>query len=242
MKHNMTDRNAVALSIWKSQTHLASMQFVARRGPLRRTLRVAVVALAGAAFAASAQRSAEPVSSSPPPLQLWVMQTGDNERAPFIIIDKRQARLWLFNDAGKLLGDTQVLLGRAQGDSSVPGIGEREMKNIRVHERTTPAGRFVAEAGRNQEGEDIFWIDYDAAVSMHRIRVSNPAEQRAQRLASPTATDNRISFGCVNVPAQFYDQRIRPVFTGRRGVVYVLPETVPAGVLFKPGRNLPGRP
>ena len=36
-------------------------------------------------------------------------------------------------------------------------------------ERTTPAGRFVAERGQNLRGEDVVWIDYDAAVLMHRV-------------------------------------------------------------------------
>jgi len=171
-----------------------------------------------------------------------VLQTGDNERAPFIIIDKRLARMWLFTATGQPLGESPVLLGQARGDASVAGIGERDMKDILPHERTTPAGRFVAEAGRNHAGEDIFWIDYDAAVSMHRVRATNPVERRLQRLASTTAVDNRISYGCINVPATFYDRHIRAAFSGQRGVVYVLPETMPARVLFKSRNGLPGGP
>jgi len=185
---------------------------------------------------AFAQTNASAPAYAPAPapaLQQWVMQTGDNENAPFIIIDKRQARLWLFTAAGQPLGDTPVLLGLAHGDESVPGIGERAMKDIQTHERTTPAGRFIAEVGRNADGEDIFWIDYDAAVSMHRVRASNPAERRLQRLATPTPTDNRISYGCINVPTQFYDQRIHPIFSSQGGIVYVLPETLPSLAMFK---------
>jgi hypothetical protein len=63
-----------------------------------------------------------------------------------------------------------VLLGLARGDVSVPGIGERKISDINPHERTTPAGRFISEPGRNLSGEDIVWVDYDAAVSMHRVR------------------------------------------------------------------------
>ena len=132
----------------------------------------------------------------------------------------------------QLLGQTPVLLGLAQGDLSVPGIGERAMADIQPHERTTPAGRFVIEAGRNAQGEDIFWIDYDAAVSMHRVRALNAAERRLQRLASPTPADNRISYGCINVPAAFYDAQIRRLFTMRQGRVYVLPDTLPLRAVF----------
>jgi hypothetical protein len=163
-----------------------------------------------------------------------VLETGDNHKAPFIIIDKTQARLWLFSAAGQPMGDTPVLLGLAKGDNSVPGIGDRAMKDIRPHERTTPAGRFMAEAGRNADGEDIFWIDYDAAVSMHRVRATNPSERRLQRLATPSPADNRISYGCINVPAQFYNQRIQPALASQHGVVYVLPESMPLQSMFKP--------
>ncbi len=140
--------------------------------------------------------------------------------------------LHLFDAAGKPRGSSPILLGLAVGDDSVPGIGERKMSDILPAERTTPAGRFVSEPGRNLQGEDIVWIDYDAAVSMHRVRTSNKADRRLQRLATPTVADNRISYGCVNVPAAFYDALIKPVFGVKPAVIYVLPETRPAGTIF----------
>jgi len=163
----------------------------------------------------------------------WVVHSGDNRQLPFTVIDKVNARIFVFDAAGRLRGASPILLGLARGDDSVPGIGERKMSEIRPDERTTPAGRFVAERGRNLNGEDIFWIDYDAAVSMHRVRASNPQERRLQRLASPTAADNRISYGCVNVPARFYNEVIDPAFTPAAGVIYVLPETRPAHEVFE---------
>jgi len=192
----------------------------------------ASAALAPDAAAQPRQIRAELLHADAKAVLRWVRQSQDNEGAPFIVIDKRQARLWLFDARGSLLGDTPVLLGLARGDASVPGIGEREMADIQRHERTTPAGRFIAEPGVNASGEDIFWIDYDAAVSMHRVRAVNAAERRLQRLASPSMADNRISYGCINVPAAFYDRRIRPLFLSGRGVVYVLPEQVPLRSLF----------
>jgi len=67
-------------------------------------------------------------------------------------------------------------------------------------------------------------VDYAAAISLHRVVTTNPKERRAQRLASPSALDNRISYGCINVPAPFYDTVVRPAFTGTSGIVYILPE------------------
>ncbi|MDT4888495.1 hypothetical protein FQZ97_1250530 [compost metagenome] len=79
-------------------------------------------------------------------------------------------------------------------------------------------------AGRNHTGEDVVWVDHGAAVSMHRVRTTQPTERRLERLASPAVADKRISYGCINVPADFYDAHIRPVFSGRHAVIYVLPE------------------
>jgi len=95
---------------------------------------------------------------------------------------------------------------------------------VRPSERTTPAGRFVAQPGKNAGHEDVLWVDYDAAVSMHRVRATNPAEHRLERLASPTPKDNRISYGCINMPVKFFEQTLWPTFGKRGGIVYVLPE------------------
>lgn len=155
-----------------------------------------------------------------------IVAAADNRAAPFAVVDKKNARVFVFDAAGRLQGWSPVLLGLARGDDSVPGIGEREMSRIRPDERTTPAGRFRTEPGRNTKGEDIVWIDYDAAVSMHRVRTTDKSERRLERLASPSVADNRVSYGCINVPAEFYDAYIKPALGSRRGVVYVLPETV----------------
>jgi len=185
-------------------------------------------------LAAPAPAQAAPMSIATQSHLHWVLKSGDNEGAPFVVLDKRQARLWLFSARGAALGSTPVLLGLARGDVSVPGIGERPMAEIRRDERTTPAGRFIAEPGLNTAGERIYWIDFDAAVSMHRVRAINPKERRLQRLATATAADNRISYGCINVPAAFYQRFIEPQFAGGHGVVYILPETFQAELLFTP--------
>ncbi len=162
----------------------------------------------------------------------WVAAAADNGGAGFVIVDKREAVLHVFDADARLTASTAVLLGAALGSDSVPGIGLRPMASIQPAERTTPAGRFVGERGRNANGDDIVWVDYDAAVSMHRVRLHNPTEQRAQRLASPTADDNRISYGCINVPAAFYDRHIQPVFAARHALVYVLPDVKSAQEVF----------
>ena len=154
----------------------------------------------------------------------WVADSRDNGGVGFVIVDKKFARVYIFDAMARLRSASPVLLGSARGDDSVPDIGSRPIKEVRPEERTTPAGRFVAERGRNSLGEDVVWIDYDAAVSMHRVRTTNPEERRLERLATPMIDDKRISYGCVNVPFAFYETYIRPLFSTQRAVVYVLPE------------------
>jgi hypothetical protein len=43
-------------------------------------------------------------------------------------------------------------------------------------------------------------------------------------LDSPSPLDNRISYGCINVPVTFFANVIQSLFSGTGGVVYVLPE------------------
>lgn len=184
---------------------------------------------------AAAAATALPSSAVAPEVAQLVklaVTSHDNRGQAFAVVDKRNARVHVFSPDGTLRGTSPVLLGLAKGDDSVPGIGERPMAQIRPHERTTPAGRFASEPGVNASGEDIVWVDYDAAVSMHRVRTTNKADRRLERLASPTIADNRISYGCINVPAAFYDGYVKPALGSTRGVVYVMPETESADRRF----------
>ncbi len=155
----------------------------------------------------------------------WVADSRNNVNSDFVIVDKKYARVYVFDANSRLRAATPVLLGAAPGDHTVPGIGKRPLSEIRVEERTTPAGRFLGQRGMNALNEDVVWVDYEAAVSMHRVRATDPAERRLERLASPEVEDNRISWGCINVPADFFEAYIAPIFLQRKAPVYVLPET-----------------
>ncbi len=162
----------------------------------------------------------------------WVMDSEDNRGLPFVIIDKANAKVFVFDTTGSLQGSARALLGLARGDDAIPGIGERELSTIRPEERTTPAGRFVASLGRNLHGDEILWVDYHNAISMHRVVTTNKKEHRLQRLATLTTNDKRISYGCINVPVKFFNTVVRPAFINSNGIVYVLPETRSAHEVF----------
>lgn len=165
----------------------------------------------------------------------WAAATGNAVGRPFIIVDKANARVMAYDAQGRLAHSTPVLLGFARGDDSPAGIGTKPIDDIRPEERITPAGRFIAQRGVNTSGEDIVWVDYDAAVSMHRVRTTKASERRLERLASETIDDNRVSFGCINLPVAFYEGVVRPMVDSGRTVVYVLPETKPLTEVFALG-------
>lgn len=166
----------------------------------------------------------EPASREARQVADWVIDSGDNNSLPFVIVDKVNAKVFLFDPSGGLQGATPALLGLAPGDHAVAGIGNRPLSKILPEERTTPAGRFVATLDKNLRGREILWVDYDNAVSLHPVVTTNPKERREQRLSTVTPLDNRISYGCINVPAKFFMKVVRPFFKGTNGIVYVLPE------------------
>jgi len=154
----------------------------------------------------------------------WALETGDSGGRALIIVDKQYARVFVLDAAGRLQGVSPALLGSARGDHTAPGVGDKPLSQIRPDERTTPAGRFMARPGFNAQGEDIVWVDYPSAVSMHRVRARVQAERRLERLASVTPADNRISYGCINLPRLFYENVVAP-WARSGAVIYVLPET-----------------
>lgn len=163
----------------------------------------------------------------------WVMETVDHRGMPFAVVDKREARLYVFDAAGRLVGAASALLGQTVGDDSAPDVGAHtQAGQVPAHERTTPAGRFVSQPGRNLTGEHVVWVDYATALAIHRLRADKNLFAREARLASASADDKRASLGCVVVPAAFYDNVVHPVMGRSRAVVYVLPETRPVRHLF----------
>jgi hypothetical protein len=163
----------------------------------------------------------------------WIAASGDNRALPYIIVDKANASLRLFDAKGKPLGTVPVLIGVAVGDDATPGIGSKNLAEIGPAEKTTPAGRFLAKFGLAVGKERVLWVDYATSVALHPIpKTVSAKERRRQRMLSPASDDNRITFGCINVPSAFYSKTVRPLFQRKGGYVYVLPDTKPIEIVF----------
>jgi hypothetical protein len=163
----------------------------------------------------------------------WVAASADNHGLPWAVVDKRNAALFLFDPQGKPLAAVPVLVGIAIGDEASPGVGSKRLADLGPAEKTTPAGRFLAKFGLPVEGQRVLWVDYATSVALHPIpKDAGPREHRRERMLSPTPDDNRITFGCINVPKAFYGSLLSPLFRKKGGYVYVLPDRKPLEDVF----------
>ena len=153
----------------------------------------------------------------------WIVAAADSQGYPFAIMDKAAAQILVFGGDGRLRGAAPGLFGSAVGDHTAPGIAGLALREIPGRDRTTPAGRFVGGYGPSIDAGRVLWVDYDSAVSIHPTATGVPDERRAERLASPSPDDNRVTHGCINVSPDFYEQVIQPIFE-RGGVFYILPD------------------
>jgi hypothetical protein len=203
---------------------------------------VGALMLAFASFGvASAEDGAQPAIDQLPPgqdasetvveLAGWIVATSDSQGYPFAIMDKGAAQIFVFGADGRLRGAAPGLFGSAAGDHVVPGIAERELRDIPAEDRTTPAGRFVGAFGQSIGQGRVLWVDYDSAVSIHPVATGVRTERRAERLASPSPDDNRITHGCINVSPEFFERILSPTFAAG-GVFYVLPDAAPLAETF----------
>jgi hypothetical protein len=183
---------------------------------------------------AAAHAWKRPVTRDAASVLEWVRDSRDAGGKPFAVVDKRAARIYVFDGAGRLAGESPVLLGSAPGDHTVPGVGEQaQTGHVPPEQRTTPAGRFEASPGVNNAGEHVVWVDYESAFAIHRLRPGFAFKARADRLGTSDAQDKRVSWGCVVVPVAFYQQVVERVLGRSPSVVYVLPESRPLRAVFQ---------
>lgn len=149
----------------------------------------------------------------------YVAANNDSQGRPYIVADKKAGTLYLFDANGNKLNETPAIFGRDMSDNATAG--------------STPAGKFnlsympydVAGYGGSVQAfvqqQSATNPDRGEVFAVHRV-ISVPGQNRLKRLSSKSATDNRISDGCINVPASFYDGVLGGEFSGP---MYVIPES-----------------
>jgi hypothetical protein len=191
------------------------------------------VAHAGVSFVQRADTRPQSVPAEVQRIAQWAVQSGDHRGYPFIVVDKVHAVAAAFDRAGKLLHVTPVLIGMGVGDVFEPGVLQMDMYATKPSQRITPAGRFFAEEDLNLEGQRVLWVDYDAGIALHKIPTKRTKQRRQERMKSANPEEHRITYGCINVPAAFYDQVVGRHFRAKGGIVYVLPDSTPLKTVFR---------
>ena len=148
-----------------------------------------------------------------------IVGQNDNQGKQFIVADKQAGTLTMYTASGQQITSTPALFGKTAGDS--------------VSSKNTPSGRFETKQANvrtegyggsaqvlTQNGQNLQLGGSPYAI--HRVYTKYASENRQGRLDTPTATDNRISLGCINVPVDFYDTYLN---SDQDTVVYVMPET-----------------
>ena len=167
----------------------------------------------------------------------WIHQKGDDHGRPFVIVDKKAARIYVFGAGGALVGMSSTILGQSRGDIPVPGAGAKDPSRLLPYERKTPAGRFESQPGRNLHGEPVVWVDYDTGIAIHRVRPGISQMQRTASLATEDPNNKRLSLGCVVVPESFFLGVVLPTLGHVHGTIYVLPEDGPVQAMFNEPRG-----
>lgn len=162
----------------------------------------------------------------------WIANSKDNVKLPFIIVDKTNAQVYAFTPYAQLKATAPILLGAGVGDK-VLVAPDAPMSAIPPQKRITPAGRYVSKLAIDPHANHVILsIDPHNLISLHIVAPGTPAQRRAERLASVTSSDNRVSFGCINVPPGFFNMVVDPDFRPGQGIVYILPETTTAAQQF----------
>ncbi|HDI8663211.1 TPA: hypothetical protein PPE16_004347 [Escherichia coli] len=162
------------------------------------------------------------LSNTASAVRAWVQETKDNQGQKYIIADKVAGELYIMDSRGNVLATMPALYGSRKGDAAVPG--------------QTPAGIFMLQqrhdVGASLGGDVQQFAEHtDGSIwAIHRVLTANPKQMREARLKSATAADNRISLGCINVPADMYDKYLKNGFQGK---LYVIPEQKPLGEVFR---------
>jgi hypothetical protein len=136
---------------------------------------------------------------------LWIPGSADRRGMPFAIVDRNDARIYVFEASGRLSSASSALLGQARGDHSAPGVGERTQAGaVPPHERTTPSCRFMSEPDAISMASRSYGSTTPSPWPFTAFARVRARLAREARLSSGTPRDDRVSLGCLVGPEPFY--------------------------------------
>jgi len=143
----------------------------------------------------------------------------------FGIVDKPNGTSHYFKADGSLIVQGATLTGK--------DIGDLERGNsLTGGAKITPAGKFTLAYTRDSSYAGGYRFDLaetfrpgEGVIAIHAVYVGDPKENRLGRLLSPTGTDNRISYGCINTTNEMFVNKLMPNSSELDGgMLLVLPD------------------
>lgn len=143
----------------------------------------------------------------------------------FIVADKPNGMMHVFKADGSMLVQDSALYGKDIGDV------ESKVSSLKGGAKITPAGKFTLAASPDAEYAGGMTLDLvetqedGGIIAVHAAYLGDAKENRLGRLASPSAQDNRISYGCVNTSHDTFLKSILPnIDMLNGGMIFVLPD------------------
>lgn len=144
----------------------------------------------------------------------------------YVIVDKPNAKLYIIGTNKKIVGTMPVLLGQTKGETPNMSNPESDV----AEQATTPSGKYTLTRLPTEEGiatykGKIFNIisKDNAGLAIH-ITYPPEKEKRSKSLNTPTPDDNRMSWGCINVDEEMWDQYIEGNIKNRGATLFILPD------------------
>ena len=154
----------------------------------------------------------------------WIMATGAHRGRSFIVADKEGGKLYAFDGKGKLVGDSPALYGEAMKDKLTDAQMSKSMEQVTAEDKITPSGHWNLQLEQHPEYGPALRFGGGNGLGIHAVYLGTPSENRSQKLATPTAADNYVTYGCINVPEEFAADTLAPHFASEAGhALFILP-------------------
>lgn len=138
---------------------------------------------------------------------------------PFIIVDTPTATGYVYNSTGTLLKSFPVLLGSSIGDDINTAIpGDPAKKNT-----FTTAGKFTLSSNVGVDNSitynnKILVLEASNSLAIHKIYPGD-LKNRTIAINTPEISDNRMTWGCINISEENYDKFITPNIKGGNKII-----------------------
>jgi hypothetical protein len=153
----------------------------------------------------------------------------------FMVADKPNGMMHIFKEDGSHALSDPTLYGKDKGDVM------EAVSSLEGGAKITPAGKFTLQSKPSEyAGKQMLVLveskDSTGYIAIHAADTSDLSENRLGRLDTPTAEDNRVSYGCINTKHDTFVNKIVPnIDSLDGGLIFVLPETAEATAeMFKP--------